>query len=64
MPNNSAKKIATEAKEPKIEKQYDSIVVKVTKGRKAMLQVHAAKQGETLTAFINRAIDNQLLRDS
>ncbi len=39
-----------------------SLVVK--KGRKAELQAHAQKQGESLNGFISRAIDRQIERDT
>ena len=45
------------------EKAYDRIELKIPKGRKADLQGHAAKQGESLNGFVNRAIDNQVERD-
>ncbi len=46
-----------------VRKNYDRIEVKVTKGRKDILQTHAAERGESVNAFINRAIENQLQRD-
>ena len=41
-------------------KAYDRIELKVPKGKKAELQAHAAKRGESLNGFVNRAIDNQV----
>lgn len=38
------------------EKVYDRISLVVPKGKKEELQVYAASQGESLNAFINRAI--------
>lgn len=38
------------------EKVYDRITLVVPKGKKEELQVYAASQGESLNAFINRAI--------
>lgn len=43
---------------------YDEIKERVPKGHKAELQSHAAHQEETLNAFINRAIDEQIKRDT
>lgn len=43
---------------------YDEIKVRVAKGRKAELQAHAEKQGESLNGFIGRAIDEQVKRDN
>ena len=45
------------------EKAYDRIELKVAKGYKAQLQAHAKQRGESLNAFVNRAIENQLARD-
>lgn len=44
-------------------KTYDEIKVRVPKGRKDFIQAHAESQGESVNAFINRAIDNQMERD-
>lgn len=38
------------------EKVYDRITLVVPKGKKEALQAYAASQGESLNAFINRAI--------
>ena len=45
-------------------KAYDEIKVRVAKGSKSTIQAHAEKQGESVNAFINRAIDNQIERDN
>ncbi len=37
-------------------KAYDRITLVVPKGKKKALQAYAASQGESLNAFINRAI--------
>lgn len=42
---------------------YDEIKVRVPKGRKAELQVHAEKREESLNGFIGRAIEEQIKRD-
>ena len=44
-------------------KAYDEIKVRVPKGHKDFVQAHAASKGESVNAFINRAIDNQIERD-
>lgn len=41
----------------------ERISLSVKKGRKAVIQAHAAGQGESTTAFINRAIDETMERD-
>ena len=45
-------------------KAYDEIKVRVPKGRKAELQAHAEKRGESLNGFIGRAIEEQVKRDT
>ena len=45
-------------------KTYDEIKVRVPKGRKESIQSHAEGRGESVNAFINRAIDNQMERDN
>lgn len=46
-----------------VKKSYDRIEVKVVKGKKDMIQTHAEAQGESLNAFINRAIAETMERD-
>ena len=46
------------------EKAYDRIELKVPKGQKAELQEHAQQRGESLNAFVNRAIDHEVERDT
>ena len=48
-----------------VKKSYDRIEVKVTKGRKEIIQAHANKKnGGSLNAFINQAINETMERDS
>lgn len=48
----------------KYEKEkVDHIYFRVPKGKKELLQQHAAAQGESLSAFLNRAVDEAVLRD-
>ena len=47
-----------------VKKTYDRIEVKVVKGKKDTIQAHAEAQGESLNAFINRAITETMERDS
>lgn len=42
---------------------YDEIKVRVDKGRKDEIRTHAAAQGESVNAFINRAIAETMERD-
>ena len=56
-------KASTRAQNKYIAKVYDRFNLIFTKGRKPELQAHATAQGESLNAFINRAIDEQIKRD-
>lgn len=42
---------------------YDEIKIRLPKGEKAVVQAHAAAQGETTNAFIARAIQETMERD-
>ena len=44
-------------------KNYDKHLLRMPKGKKPDLQVHAAAMGESLNRFVNRAIDETLERD-
>jgi tRNA U54 and U55 pseudouridine synthase Pus10 len=44
-------------------KKYDHVHLQLTKGKKSELQAHATSQGESLNAFVNRAIDEAVERD-
>ena len=46
------------------DKAYDRINSVVKKGKKEIIQAHAAAQGESVNGFINKAIDEKLERDS
>lgn len=45
-------------------KVYDEIKVRVSKGKKDMIQAHAETQGESVNSFINRAIQEAIERDN
>lgn len=47
-----------------VKKTYDRIEVKVMKGGKETIKAHAEAQGESLNAFINRAITETMERDT
>lgn len=47
-----------------VKKAYDRIELKVTKGKKEVLQVLAARHGLSLNAYINAAIAEKMERDS
>ncbi|MGM9588025.1 MAG: hypothetical protein ACI3VA_11150 [Candidatus Limivicinus sp.] len=43
---------------------YDRIELRVEKGKKDIIKTHAEKKGESVNAFINRAIDETMERDN
>lgn len=47
-----------------VKNNYDRVNVTFPKGRKDELKAHATGRGESLNAFINRAIDETLERDN
>jgi len=46
-----------------ISRSYDRINLTVQKGEKDAIRSYAASRGESVNAFINRAIQNQMLSD-
>lgn len=46
-----------------MKENYDEIKVRLLKGRKAEIKAHADGQGESVNAFIGRAIDEAMERD-
>ena len=47
-----------------VKNNYDRMDVTVPKGRKDIIKTHAANHGESVNAFINRAIDETMSRDN
>ena len=43
--------------------KYHHIHLQTPKGKKEIIKSHAEKQGKSLNAFVNEAIDNQIERD-
>ena len=62
MDGNKAK-ASTAAKNRYNAKAYDSLRIVVKKGRKAEIQAHAEAVGESLNAFVGRAINETMERD-
>ena len=56
-------KASAASKNKWIAKAYDRVNLTMPKGKKESVQVHAETQGESVNAFINRAIDEQMKRD-
>lgn len=46
------------------DKAYDRINLVVPKGKKDAIKAHAAARGESVNAFINRAIEEAMERDN
>lgn len=65
MPLSDARKRANKKwNDENMKERYDRIQVVVPKGKKEIIQAHAAAQGESVNGFINKAIDEKLERDS
>lgn len=45
-------------------KAYDEIKVRVSKGKKDIIQAHAEANGESVNGFINRAIDQTMSQEA
>ena len=46
-----------------VKANYDRINVTMPKGRKDMIKAHAETRGESVNAFVNRAINEAMARD-
>ena len=47
-----------------VKNNYDEIKVRTEKGKKDLIKAHAESKGESTNAFINRAIDETIERDT
>lgn len=47
-----------------IKNNYDRMELTVKKGKKAIIKAHAESLGESVNAFVNRAINEAMERDS
>ena len=45
------------------QEKIDRVPMRVPKGKKEIIQEHAEKFGESLNAFLNRAVDETMARD-
>ena len=43
--------------------KIDRMFMRVSKGKKAVIQAHAAKRKESINAFLNRAVEETMARD-
>ena len=46
-----------------VKSNYDEVKLRMPKGKKDVIQAHAAQQGESVNAYIKRAIDEAMQRD-
>lgn len=46
-----------------MKENYDEIKVRMPKGKKEIIQAHATKKGESVNAFVNRAVSETIERD-
>lgn len=60
--------IASEAKlranEKYLKSKTDSLLVRVSKGKKEIIQSYAQAHGKSVNGFINEAIDEKIQRDN
>lgn len=47
-----------------VRENYDKLLLTMPKGHKADIQTHAEERGESVNGFINRAIDETMVRDN
>lgn len=45
------------------DKAYDKVLLRLSKGKKELIQAHAEALGTSVNSFINRAIDEAMDRD-
>lgn len=45
-------------------KKYDRITIMLPKGKQPIVKEHASARGESVNAFVNRAIDEALARET
>lgn len=46
-----------------VKDKYDRVVLTMPKGKKEVVQAHAARHGISVNAYINAAIDEKMERD-
>ena len=59
-----ASKAQQKAVNKHMKSNYDRVNLVMPKGKKDIIQAHAAQQGESVNAYINRAIDEAMQRDN
>lgn len=61
MPVSQAQKKATAKYE---QQNYDKVLLRLEKGKKDKIKLHAENRGESLNGFVNRAIDEAMQRET
>lgn len=51
------------ANEKWLKEKVEEVKFRVPKGKKSVIQEHAAARGESVNAFLNRAVDEAMERD-
>lgn len=54
---------ASEYRNKWISEKLDRVNLTMPKGKKEVIQTHATKQGQSVNAYINAAIDEKMARD-
>ena len=52
------------ARDKWLREKVENITLRVPKGKKVLIQEHAAKQGESVNAFLTRAVNEAMQRDN
>ncbi len=52
------------ARDKWLSEKVEDVKFRVPKGQKVIIQEHAAKHGESVNAFLNRAVDETIQRDN
>ena len=62
--NMAVSKAQQKAVNKYVREKYDKLLLTMPKGRKDIIKAHAEAQGESVNAFINRAIESQIEQDN
>ncbi len=46
------------------QEKIDRVLLRMPKGKKEIIQAHAQKNGESVNAFLNRAVDETIARET
>ena len=62
--NMAVSKAQQKAVNKYVREKYDKLLLTMPKGRKDIIKAHAEALGESVNAFINRAIESQIEQDN